>query len=93
MSYREVQTTDANACRGPGAMDHRSRTRDWALVDTLVLWGGRGWNVAIVPALPIEYFALGDSVASGYGLADDEMARRRSINGAGHAPTAVMARL
>ena len=79
MSSRDVHTTDAHAGRGPDAMDHCSRARDWALVGALVLWGVWGWNIAIVSALPIEYFALGDSVASGYGLADDETACRRSL--------------
>ena len=33
---------------------------------------------AIVLGLPIEYFAMGDSVASGYGLDDDGTACRQS---------------
>jgi hypothetical protein len=65
MPYRDVQTH---------AMAHRSRVRCWALVGALALWGVLGWEVASVPALPIEYFAVGDSVASGRGLDDDETA-------------------
>ena len=47
-------------------------------------WGysrcGRPATGAIaVSALPIEYFAVGDSVASGYGLGDDATACRQSM--------------
>lgn len=69
MPYPDVQTR---------VMAHRSRVRRWALVGALALWGVLGWEVASVPALPIEYFAVGDSVASGRGLDDDETACRQS---------------
>jgi lysophospholipase L1-like esterase len=72
--HRLVQTADASDLRWMGAMDHRSRVGRWALVGVIVLWG-----VVIVRALPIEYFALGDSVASGYGLADDGTACHQSM--------------
>ena len=35
------------------------------------LWMSLGWGRGAGIALPIDYFALGDSVASGYGLADE----------------------
>ena len=57
--------------------DHRSRAERWALAGVLVMWGVCRWGA--VSALPIEYFALGDSVASGRGLADDETACRQSM--------------
>jgi lysophospholipase L1-like esterase len=37
-----------------------------------------GWRTGFIEALPIEYFAVGDSVASGYGLAGDATACHRS---------------
>jgi lysophospholipase L1-like esterase len=71
MLYRDVQhgaAPDVGWQRAPG---HRSRVGRWALVGVLTMWGVWGWGAGAVPALPVEYFALGDSVASGYGLADD----------------------
>jgi lysophospholipase L1-like esterase len=50
----------------------------WALVGALALWGMWGWEGVSALALPIEYFAMGDSVASGYGLDDDGTACRQS---------------
>ncbi|MGH8071575.1 MAG: GDSL-type esterase/lipase family protein [Candidatus Entotheonellia bacterium] len=61
------------------ARHHRSPARQWALVGGLVLWGVFRWGVGGVLALPVEYFALGDSVASGHGLADDGTACRQSM--------------
>jgi lysophospholipase L1-like esterase len=69
MPYRDVRTS---------AMTHRGRMGRWAVVSALALWGVWGWGVGSVPALPIEYFAVGDSVASGRGLDDDGTACRRS---------------
>jgi lysophospholipase L1-like esterase len=79
MRHWEVQTGAATAARWTNAMDHRRRVRRWALVGVLALWGVWGWGAGAVPALPIEYFAVGDSVASGYGLADDGTACRQSM--------------
>jgi lysophospholipase L1-like esterase len=60
-----------------------ARGRRWvaraALLSLLGLWGSLGWGRGIGIALPINYFALGDSVASGYGLADDETPCRQSM--------------
>jgi lysophospholipase L1-like esterase len=69
MPYRDVRTS---------AIAHRNRMGHWVLVGALALWGVWGWGVRSVPALPIEYFAVGDSVASGRGLDDDETACRQS---------------
>ena len=69
MPYRDVQTS---------ATAHRGRMEHWALVGALALWGVWGVGVGSLPALPIEYFAVGDSVASGRGLDDDETACRQS---------------
>jgi lysophospholipase L1-like esterase len=69
MPYRGVQTS---------AIAHRDRMGRWILIGTLALWGVWGWGVRSVPALPVEYFAVGDSVASGRGLDDDEAACRQS---------------
>jgi lysophospholipase L1-like esterase len=49
------------------------------MLSVLVLWGVLGWGAGVVSALPIDYFALGDSVASGYGLADDGTACHQSM--------------
>ena len=49
------------------------------LLSLLGLWGSLGWGRGVAIALPIDYFALGDSVASGYGLADDETACHQSM--------------
>jgi lysophospholipase L1-like esterase len=68
-AYRDLQMS---------AIAHRSRVGRWVLVGALALWDVWGWGVASVPALPIEYFAMGDSVASSYGLADDETACHQS---------------
>lgn len=69
MPYRGIQTS---------AIAHRDRMGRWILIGTLALWGVWGWGVRSVPALPVEYFAVGDSVASGRGLDDDEAACRQS---------------
>ena len=50
-----------------------------AWLSLLGLWGSLGWGRGAGIALPIDYFALGDSVASGYGLADDETTCRQSM--------------
>jgi lysophospholipase L1-like esterase len=78
MSDHAVQIAEVREARWMGALHHRRRMGRWALASVLVLGGVWGWGVVSVPALPIEYFALGDSVASGYGLADDETACRQS---------------
>jgi hypothetical protein len=49
------------------------------MLRVLVLWGVLGWGAGVVSALPIDYVALGDSVASGYGLADDGAACHQSM--------------
>ena len=60
-------------------MGQRGRIVRLALLCLLALWGVLGWGPGAVSAVSIEYFALGDSVASGYGLADDETACRQSM--------------
>jgi lysophospholipase L1-like esterase len=50
----------------------------WVRLGLLALLGAMGWGSVNVSALPIDYFALGDSVASGYGLDDDGTPCRRS---------------
>jgi lysophospholipase L1-like esterase len=55
-----------------------SRPGRWALISLLTLWKVLGLAIVSAPALPIDYFALGASVASGYGLADDETVCRQS---------------
>jgi lysophospholipase L1-like esterase len=78
MPYQDAKTGAATALRGTRAMNRASRLRHWAIVSVLALWGVLGWDAADVLALPIEYFALGDSVASGYGLSADETACHQS---------------
>jgi lysophospholipase L1-like esterase len=51
----------------------------WSVGSVLALWGVLGWGAGAVSVLPIDYFALGDSVASGYGLTDDETACHQSM--------------
>ena len=58
------------------AIGQLTRPARLVLVGLLGLCGALGVAVAAAPALPIEYLALGDSVASGRGLADDETACR-----------------
>jgi lysophospholipase L1-like esterase len=60
------------------AVGQPSRPARLMLAGLLGLCGVLGLAVVAAPALPIEYFALGDSVASGHGLADDETACRQS---------------
>ena len=60
-------------------MGQRGRIVRLALLCLLALWRLLGWGPGAVSAVSIEYFALGDSLASGYGLADDETACRRSM--------------
>ena len=55
------------------------RGRRMALLSLVGLWGSLGLWQGAVSALPIDYFALGDSVASGHGLADDGTACRQSM--------------
>jgi hypothetical protein len=72
--------TNNAADRGEQATrGHRGRIVRLALLSLLALWRCLGWAPGAASALPIDDFALGDSVASGYGLADDETACRRSV--------------
>jgi lysophospholipase L1-like esterase len=71
MLYQDVQWDVAPDVGWQGALGHRGRVARWALVGVLAMWGVWGWGAGPAPALPVEYFALGDSVASGYGLTDD----------------------
>ncbi|HEX9869584.1 MAG TPA: GDSL-type esterase/lipase family protein [Candidatus Tectomicrobia bacterium] len=51
----------------------------WAWLSLFALLGPIGWGAGGISALPIDYIALGDSVASGYGLNDDGTSCRRSM--------------
>jgi lysophospholipase L1-like esterase len=79
MPHQGVQMGAASQVRRQGARGHRRRVAGWAWLSLFTLLGGIGWKSGAVSALPIDYFALGDSVASGYGLADDETACSRSM--------------
>lgn len=75
---------DAKPCAVTGARCMGARCcRHWvaraALLSLLGLWGSLGWGRGVAMALPMDYFALGDSVASGHGLADDEMPCHQSV--------------
>jgi lysophospholipase L1-like esterase len=79
MADQDAQTGAATAFMGTRGIDRASRLSRGALVSVLALCGVLGWGATAVLALPIAYVALGDSVASGYGLADDETACHQSM--------------
>lgn len=79
MSRQDAKPGAAADVRWKGAMGRRSWGTRVALLSLVGLWGSLGWGPGALSALPIDYFALGDSVASGYGLADDETACRQSM--------------
>ncbi len=75
----ETQPGAVIGARGNGAVCRRRWVARVALLSLLGLWGSLGWGRGVGIALPIDYFALGDSVASGYGLGDDETLCRQSM--------------
>src|SRR5919108_4375523 len=66
----------ATGTRWRGAIDRSTRVAGLSLIG---LWMSLRWGVGAVSALPIGYFALGDSVAAGHGLADDGTTCHRSM--------------
>jgi lysophospholipase L1-like esterase len=78
MPHRDAKAEATADVRWTRVMDQRGRVGRRALMGALAFWALWGWG-GVVSALPIEYFALGDSVASGRGLADDEAACRQSV--------------
>jgi lysophospholipase L1-like esterase len=79
MRHGDTKPGAVTDVRWTGARGRRRRMARAALLSLLGLWGSLGWGRGIGIALPIDYFALGDSVASGYGLADDETTCRQSM--------------
>jgi lysophospholipase L1-like esterase len=79
MPDHRVQMDAARHARQKEAGEHCRRVTSWAWLSLLALLGGMRWGPGAVFALPIEYLALGDSVASGYGLADDGTICRQSM--------------
>jgi lysophospholipase L1-like esterase len=79
MPHRDAKPGAATDVRWKGAMGRRTWVARVALLSLLGLWRSLGWGPGAVSALPIDYFALGDSVASGYGLADDETVCHQSM--------------
>jgi lysophospholipase L1-like esterase len=79
MSRQDAKPGAAADVRWKEAMGRRRWGMRLALLSLVGLWGSLGWGPGTLSALPIDYFALGDSVASGYGLADDETACHQSM--------------
>ena len=79
MRHGDTKLGAVTDVRWKGARGRRRWMERAALLSLLGLWGSLGWGRGIGIALPIDYFALGDSVASGYGLADDETTCRQSM--------------
>jgi hypothetical protein len=78
MRHGDAKLSVVTGVRWKGRMGRRWVMRV-AWMSLIGLWGSLGWGPGAVSALPIDYFALGDSVASGYGLADDETACHQSM--------------
>jgi lysophospholipase L1-like esterase len=78
MPHQCVQMSTTEHLRWKGIRGHRQVT-GWARLSLLAVLGVIGWGEGGISALPIDYFALGDSIASGHGLADDETACRQSV--------------
>jgi lysophospholipase L1-like esterase len=79
MPHWDAKPQAITSVRWKGAMGRRSWGTCVALLSLIGFWGSLGSTPGAVSALPIDYFALGDSVASGLGLADDETACRQSM--------------
>gem|GEM_PF-2015331 len=79
MRYGDAKPGAVTGAQCKGARGRRRWVARVAWLSLLGLWGSLGWGPGAVSALPIDYFALGDSVASGYGLADDETACHQSM--------------
>jgi lysophospholipase L1-like esterase len=79
MRHGDAKPGAVTGVRWKGVRGHRRWVARVALLCLLGLWGSLGWGRGVAIALPIDYFALGDSVASGYGLADDETTCRQSM--------------
>jgi lysophospholipase L1-like esterase len=80
MSQRDTKLHDPTGRRGKGAIGRRNWVAHAAWLSLIALWLILGWAPGAVSALPIDYFALGDSLASGYGLADDGTTCRQSVH-------------
>jgi lysophospholipase L1-like esterase len=78
MQHGDAQAGAVTGVRWTGARGRRWVVRA-ALLSLLGLGGSLGWGRGVGIALPIDYFALGDSVASGYGLADDGTSCHQSM--------------
>ena len=79
MPHGDAKPGAVTDVRWKGARGRRRWVARAALLSLLGLWGSLGWGRGVGIALPIDYFALGDSVASGYGLVDDETTCRQSM--------------
>jgi len=79
MPQQHQQTSIMYPPRWQVRSGHQRRVADWLRVGLFAILGVIGWGSGSVSALAIDYFALGDSVASGYGLDDDGSTCRRSM--------------
>jgi hypothetical protein len=79
MRHGDTKPGTVTGVRRKGAGCRRRWPARVVLLSLLGLWGSLGWGRGVGIALPIDYFALGDSVASGYGLANDETACHQSM--------------
>jgi len=79
MRYGDAKPGAVTGAQCKGARGRRRWVARVAWLSLLGLWGSLGWGRGAGIALPIDYVALGDSVASGYGLADDEAACHQSM--------------
>jgi hypothetical protein len=79
MQHGDAKLSAVTGVRWKDAMGGRRWVVRIEWLSLIGLWGSLPWGPGAVSALPIDYFALGDSVASGYGLADDETACHQSM--------------
>jgi lysophospholipase L1-like esterase len=79
MSHQRVQTGTVSHVRWEGIRGHPRQVTSWVRLSVFALLGAIGSGSGGISARPIDYFALGDSVASGYGLDDDGAICRRSM--------------
>ena len=68
MRHGDAKAGAVTGVRWKSARGRRRWVARAALLSLLGLGGSLGWGRGVAIALPIDYFALGDSVASGYGL-------------------------
>jgi lysophospholipase L1-like esterase len=79
MRQQCVQTDTLHSPSWKAFSGHHCQVAGCVRLGLFVLLSTVGWGVVSVSALAIDYFALGDSIASGYGLDDDGTACRRSM--------------